>query len=241
MTQSIIRASETDDRIESSFIKSYVFQTYLHDDGIIARSTNGKVVLTGNVTEEMHKDLAMETMASLPGVTSVDNRLRVKGEHPKENSDKWVHARVKSTLLFHRNVNALKTDITVNNGIVTLRGQADNQAQKELTYEYAIDIKGVKAVKNEMSVAAFSPSLTEKAMDQIDDASITAQVKVSLLSRRSTSVLNTHVKTKDGTVTLTGKAENESEKSLVTKLTHNIYGVKSVTNEMIVSKHSNTK
>ena len=33
-----------------------------------------------------------------------------------------------------------------------MRGEAANEAQKDLTTEYAKDVEGVKAVKNEMTV-----------------------------------------------------------------------------------------
>ena len=49
-----LRASETDDRIESSAKKSYVFKTYLKDDSIKTESKNGAVTLTGTVAEESH-------------------------------------------------------------------------------------------------------------------------------------------------------------------------------------------
>ena len=38
-------------------------------------------------------------------------------------------------------------------GILTLRGEATSEAQKDLTTEYAKDVEGVKDVKNEMTVA----------------------------------------------------------------------------------------
>jgi len=41
--------------------------------------------------------------------------------------------------------------------------------------------------------------------------------KRTLLYHRSTSALNTSVKTKNGVVTLTGRAKNASEKDLATK------------------------
>ena len=49
--------------------------------------------------------------------------------------------------------------------------------------------------------------------EKIDDASITAQVKSSLLSHRSTSAIKTKVQTTDGVVTVSGIAKNEAEKS----------------------------
>jgi len=47
-----LRASETDDRIESSAKKSYVFKQYLTADSIKTESKNGAVTLTGTVAEE---------------------------------------------------------------------------------------------------------------------------------------------------------------------------------------------
>ena len=61
--------------------------------------------------------------------------------------------KVKATLLFHRSVSASKTEVDVKDGIVTLRGKAASEAQKELTTEYAKDVEGVKDVKNEMTVS----------------------------------------------------------------------------------------
>ncbi len=59
---------------------------------------------------------------------------------------------MKLALLFRRNVSGRKTDVEVNDGIVTLTGEASSTAQKELTAQYAKDIEGVKSVKNQMTV-----------------------------------------------------------------------------------------
>jgi osmotically-inducible protein OsmY len=70
--------------------------------------------------------------------------------------------------------------------------------------------------------------------ESIDDASITAQVKMTLLYHRSTSAVNTTVETKEGMVELGGKARNAAEKDLASKLVSDVYGVKRVVNTMIV-------
>ena len=228
-----VYASKTDDRIESSAKKSYVFKTYLKGDDIKIQSKDGVVTLTGSVSEESHKSLARETVASLPGVKSVDNRLEVKGERPAENSDAWLMMKVKTALLFHRSVSGFKTEVNVKDGIATLQGEATSQAQKDLTTEYAKDVDGVKDVKNEMGVSRPSKK-TRTVGEEIDDASITAQVKMTLLYHRSTSALNTSVTTKKGVVTLGGKAKNATEKDLATKLVNDVKGVKSVNNQMTI-------
>ena len=228
-----VHASKMDSRIELSAKQSYVFKTYLKDDDIKIESRDGAVTLTGIVAESFHKSLAQETVAGLPGVESVDNRLEVKGAPPTANSDAWLRDKVKVTLLFHRSVSAGTTEVDVKDGIVTLRGDAASQAQKELTTEYAKDVEGVKDVNNEMTVTK-TPKKTRTAGEKIDDASITAQVKMTLLYHRSTSALNTKVRTKRGVVTLYGKASNAAELNLATKLANDVNGVKGIKNRMTI-------
>ncbi len=241
-SSSPLRAADTDSRIESAAAKSYTFKTSLKDDSIKTSSKDGVVTLTGKVAEESHKSLAEDTVASLPGVKSVDNQLVLSTELPAKHSDAWITTKVKTVLLFHRNVSASGTTVYTKDGVVTLQGVAASLAAKELTTEYAKDIDHVKEVKNEMTVAtavtktdgttAGKPEAT--IGEKIDDASITAQVKLALLSHRSTSALHTGVSTSDGIVTLTGVAKNDAEKSLVTKLASDIEGVTSVINNMTI-------
>jgi osmotically-inducible protein OsmY len=65
-----------------------------------------------------------------------------------------------------------------------------------------------------------------------DDAYITAQVKIALLTHRSTSAVKTRVSTNNGVVTLSGFASNDAEKELAGKLACDIKGVVSVVNKM---------
>ena len=226
------QAENMDDSIEAAVKASHVFTNYLKDDDIKVQVKGGEVTLTGSVVSESHKTMAGETVSNLPNVKGVDNQLAVKGNQPSEMSDAWLLTKVKSTLLFHRSV-SVTTDVDVKNGIVTLGGAADNQAQKELTTEYAADIDGVKEVRNEMTLATATAE-KQTMSDKIDDASITTMVKMTLLGHRSTSALNTSVTTRDGVVTLSGKADNQAEIALAGKLAKDVNGVQSVQNNMTV-------
>ena len=226
-------SKETDSRIESSAKRSYVFKTILKTDDIKIKSKDGAVVLTGIVTENFHKSLAAETVAGLPGVTTVDNRLETKGAPPTANSDAWLRDKIKITLSFHCSLSGALTEVDVKDGIVTLRGIADSEAQKELTTGYAKDVEGVKEVDNQMTVS--KSEKTKSSMgEKIDDSSITAQVKLTLLYHRSTSAIYTNVKTKHGVVTLDGKAKSVTERDLASKLANDVHGVKTVINRMSI-------
>ncbi|MDA3790458.1 MAG: BON domain-containing protein [Desulfobacula sp.] len=236
-------ASDTDGRIETSAKNTYVFKTFLKVDDIKIKSKDGLVTLTGTVQEASHKSLAGETVAGLPGVKGVDNKLEEKGDRPAEKSDAWLISKVKTTLLFHRNVSATETEVLADKGTITLRGVAPSLAQKDLTTEYAKDVEGVENVNNEMTLsdAGAATSGVQKVTDEvntvvesIDDASITALVKTSLLYHRSTSAINTKVETKNGVVTLGGIAKTSAEKDLAGRYASDVNGVNKVNNNMIV-------
>ena len=226
-------ASKMDDRIESSARKSYVFKTYLQSDDIKIQSREGVVTLTGMVSADYHKRLAHQTVEGLPGVKRVDDRLEVKGTSPTANSDAWLRDKVKVTLLLHNSVRGSTTEVDVKDGIVTLRGDASSQGQKELTTEYAKDIEGIKDVVNQMTVTQV-PRKERTAGETIDDASITSQVKMSLLYHRSTSALDTKVKTRRGVVTLFGTASSEAQLNMTTRIARDVNGVKEVKNRMSI-------
>lgn len=230
------QASEVDDRIESAFKETYAYKTFLQEDDIAVDAQDGAVTLTGTVAEPGHKTIAQDLVEALPGVVSVDNQLATTAEADADNADTWIGRKVKLALMFHRNVNAGQTTVAVQDGVVTLTGEAGSEEQKALTAEYAADIEGVTSVKNEMTVAAV-PALEARTMgEKLDDMSITAQVKTALLTHRSTSAIQTKVVTRDGEVTLTGVAQSEAEKALAGKLVADINGVTSVKNDMTVEE-----
>lgn len=231
---SLVRASETDDRIEDAAKKSYVFKTYLKDDSVKASAKDGVVTLTGTVTQSHHKSLAQDTVENLPAVKSVDNQIKISDESQSEKADNKLAMKVKALLYYHRNVNAGATEVSAEGDTVTLKGVAASSAQKDLTAEYAKDVDGVENVNNEMTVAEAKAEAPRTLRETIDDASITAQIKGSLFGHRSTSALKTGIETRDGAVTVSGIASNLAEKNLVTKLIDDIHGVVSVTNNMSV-------
>jgi hyperosmotically inducible periplasmic protein len=225
-------ASRADDsKIESAAKASYNYRTVL-DDHIKVKAKDGVVTLTGTVQDQDERALAEDTVENLPGVTKVNNEITIKSTYA-EHSDKWMALKIRSRLLVKGNVSAKTTTVAVKDGIVTLGGTADNQAQKELTAIYAQEIDNVQLVKNDIVVKE-RPATGETMGEKIDDASITTQVKYALLSHKATSALKTKVTTNDGVIGISGEASSDAEKSLVTKLAQDVRGVRSVNNNMTV-------
>ncbi|MDB6113904.1 MAG: Osmotically-inducible protein OsmY, contains domain [Lacunisphaera sp.] len=227
----LLASSSTDRKIEEAAKSSYNYRTVL-EDHVKVKADDGVVTLTGTVQDKDDRNLAEDTVENLPGVVSVQNEIKVQSDYP-EHSDKWIALKIRSRLLVKGNVSAASTKVDVADGHVTLTGTADNVAQKELTEVYAKDIDGVKGVNNQLVVKS-SPPAKETMGEKVDDASITSQVKYALLTHKSTSALKTKVATSDGVVHISGEAKSDAEKSLVTKLAHDVRGVQSVDNNMTV-------
>lgn len=211
--------SATDRKIEDAAKASYNHRTVL-ENHVKIKANDGVVTLTGTVQDADEKALAADTVADLPGVTNVKNEIEIKSTYP-EKSDGWMALKIRSRLLVKANVSATSTTVAVQDGVVTLGGEAENIAQKELTTAYAKDIDGVKSVKNDMVIKERVAS-GETMGDKMDDASITTQVKYALLSHKSTSAIKTKVTTTDGVVRVTGDSDSDAEKSLVTKLAQDV-------------------
>jgi len=227
----LFASTANDRKIEEAAKSSYNYRTVLSGH-VDVSSDDGVVTLTGTVQGSDDKNLAEDTVENLPGVVRVINNVEVKSD-VAEHSDAWIALKIRSTLLVRANVSAATTKVDVMDGVVTLTGTAVNAAQKDLTEVYAKDIDNVKSVKNDIVIKTPADGDTT-ASEVVDDASITTQVKYALLTHRGTSALKTKVVTTNGSVTITGEAGSDAEKSLVSKLAQDTRGVRSVSNEMTV-------
>jgi hyperosmotically inducible periplasmic protein len=174
-------------------------------------------------------------------------------------SDSWITAKVKSKLAAAKDVGAFGTNVDTRDGVVTLRGEVDTEAEKSLAGRHAGAVEGVKRVDNQLIVrgdreredtgvfdgdardAGDDPrekveqkGWGDRALGGIDDAAITARVKSALAGTRGTKALKTNVTTREGTVTLSGNARSESERELAEEVAKGVNGVKSVDNQIQV-------
>ncbi|WP_438862862.1 BON domain-containing protein [Neptunicella sp.] len=121
---------------------------------------NGVVTLTGKVESEVDKALASELVASLDGVTDVDNQLTVNdsknqekdGKMMKKLNDSKVETVVKTRLLFESEVSGLDIEVEVKDGVVTLTGKVNSDAERDLAGAIAKNTNDVTKVNNKLTV-----------------------------------------------------------------------------------------
>jgi osmotically-inducible protein OsmY len=125
--------------------------------GTEVTTVDGTVTLKGQVDSQGQKDLTTAYALDVQGVKQVDNQQTVTGTPPRRApiariDDASITGLIKTSLLFHRSIHALATQVSTRDGVVTLRGEAGTAAEKGLVGKLAEDTQGVKRVNNRMHI-----------------------------------------------------------------------------------------
>jgi hyperosmotically inducible periplasmic protein len=152
-----------DASITMSIKATYLFSGHLNPFHINVDTRDGVVTLHGTVPDDIHRQLAVEFARNADGVTEVRDELRViaaadesRGEAGKRFGesvhDAGLTASVKLALAFERGVKATRISVHTDRGTVTLAGQIDSEAERQLAERVARDTEGVKDVVNHLQV-----------------------------------------------------------------------------------------
>ncbi|WP_397450793.1 BON domain-containing protein [Pseudomonas sp. NA-150] len=122
-------------------------------------SKSGVVTLKGRAQSAEAKELAGNLASNTDGVTEVNNLISLGVADPSAPkvqpgdsgtgeviSDLWITSKVKSSLIYSRNLDGLNIKVDTQNGMVTLNGVVANYSEKQLAVEIARNIRGVRGV-----------------------------------------------------------------------------------------------
>lgn len=245
-----ITSAIDDARQESQIWTSYALNPYLRSNDLKVTVQSGKAVITGKVDEKVNKELAGEIAKGVSGITDVDNQIVVEANylpHFGGNSygdkidDASISAAIRSKLQWNKDVDAVGTEVTTKSGRVTLTGNADTQAAKDIANRLAMNTRGVTSVTNNLKIRSTPLTADEKASlkaseetHNISDSWITTKVKSSFMYSSNITGADIDVSTNNGIVTLTGKVSSGVERSLAIEIAQNIRGVKSVQSKALL-------
>jgi len=87
-------------------------------------SYNGVVLLTGNVPDTDMRNIATNTVQKIRKVRSVHNELAVSPARSfsVKLSDSWLRSKIKTRLLFNKQIKSSRYHVVVNNGVIFLMG-----------------------------------------------------------------------------------------------------------------------
>ena len=128
---------------DSMDVKSFDFKV---------ETRKGEVLLSGFVDNQSQIDRAVAVAQAIAGVTSVDNKVSLKGGSTRVGTkidDGIITTRVKAALLADASVSSADIAVVTRNGEVQLSGFVNNPGQIDRAMEIATAIEGVTKVSNE--------------------------------------------------------------------------------------------
>lgn len=236
-----------DARVTARIETTLLLNEHLNTFDIRAESVDGRVTLTGQVANEIQKELAGDLAVAVDGADTVDNRIVVVpgsgiavsvpvGRTFRQRvEDGSVSASVRTRLVYHRHFRALKIGVRTMDGVVTLSGIVPDEDRKRRIGEVAAETRGVAGVINNLTVLARRD--VEDAQDvrqTISDEWVEKRVETSILLHRDLSIRRIDVEVNGGICVLSGTVESELKKTRVGRIAANIHGVLRLVNDVRV-------
>ncbi len=109
----------------------------------------GRVLLTGSVTDQKFADEAVKMAWAVRGVKEVLNEIVTSPKDLKDyTKDSFIANTIRSKLLLEKDLRSVNYTVDANNSVVYLIGVAQNQAELDKALKIASSVKGVKKVVN---------------------------------------------------------------------------------------------
>lgn len=145
-------------------------------------------------------------------------------------TDRQVQENTQAALDWEPSVDATKIGVTVNQGVVTLRGDVKSYWEKSAAERVALGVYGVRAVANDLHVKL--PMAFQRTDGEIALAAANA-LKWSAMVPEN----RVHIVVKDGWVTLSGELDWNFQSKNAEDLVRNLLGVVGVTNSITLNAH----
>ena len=210
-----------------------LFDPSIHSQNITAWVKDGHAVLEGSVSSYEEKQQAGLLAREVRGVKSVDNKVLVS--RTARRTDKEIQMDVADALGRDVYLAGLPITVSVDNGVVTLTGQAGSAYQKDRASVEALSVRDVVNVKNELQIKwredkgvrlrSVIPSNDRLEQDVHDD----------LLQDLRLDPFTVEVAADSGYVTLRGTVPTFHQRKLADQDAKNVVGVLGVINLLTVA------
>jgi hyperosmotically inducible periplasmic protein len=153
----------------------------------------------------------------------------VPGADQNTRIDDWVTVKVQTALYQDLRFMGRRLTVDTVQGVVTLRGKVDSDADAKAAGEIARSIEGVKDVRSDLTVVPAA----ERAQVEAKDGTISRLIKDQL--KRDPQLQNERIDTRVdmGVVTLTGEVTSSAASERASNLARGVPGVLSVKNELV--------
>lgn len=188
--------------IEEEFLTSHIVPETYVDISV----SGGVAELSGWVNTILAKEKAETIAANVLGVESVVNRIEVR---PAAREDSEIESAIETALLLDPAAESYEVNVRVNDGTAVLTGMVQSWGERELAATIAKGVKGVKDIKNQITVR-FQADVSDEEVEEI----VNHRLENDVLVRSNMIAVNSN----DGVLTLSGTVGSLSEKNRAERL-----------------------
>lgn len=152
----------------------------------------------------------------------------------KEDADLDIKQAIIEELIDEPGIDATKVDVSVNKGVVDLRGKVGTFYEKLTAEEAVYRVRGVKEVNNDITVEI-------TADYQRTDAEIADAAKNALLWDSTVPDQNIKVEVENAWITLKGEVEWHYQKTNAENVVANLTGSRGITNNIKIKPNVETE
>ncbi len=156
----------SDEAIADAIEDQFLFDHSVDPNKVDVSVTAGVAELTGEVSHLLARDRAATIAEMVKGVRSVSNRLTIR---PSEwRDDAAIRDAVAAALARDPATDAYELDVSVHRGSVTLSGEVESWAERNLSETVAKSVHGVTSVRNAIDVDVESNRLDTEIRPEIE-------------------------------------------------------------------------
>jgi osmotically-inducible protein OsmY len=256
-------ATIVDNRLDTYVQARFQDDPLMRTHDIDVTTNDGVVTLRGTVPTAEARAQAATLAQQVDGVRSVDNQLEVReaadgdaarasteevgGRSTSPRADQrspgWITTKIQAQYFVNPEIKPWNIDVTTNSaGVVTLRGEVEEAADRDEAVRIAQGTQGVTRVDNQLRVegdTAAPSAMTQP--EESGDAWVTAKVQAKFFIDPDVKGRNIDVDTTSGVVTLRGEVETDAERRQAIALARSTDGVASVNDQLQVRRnHADT-
>jgi hyperosmotically inducible protein len=260
------------EQIDAAWITTKIQARYFSEPDVNGRdldvsTVNGVVTLSGQLDTEQQKALALSIARTTDGVTRVEDRIVVQptgvatsgtASAPTRPVPMVDDARVASTIqsryFMDDMVKGRRIQVDARQGVVTLRGEVGNEAERAQALLLARTAEGVNRVEDNLTVNAAvaaanidatarggvstAPSATARppATAAGEDETLATRIQAKFFTDPQVRSGSVEVTAKDGVVLLQGNISNEAARKQALTIARNTPGVVQVVDRLKVGK-----
>lgn len=216
---------KTDLEIQNNVIEELKWESFLKSSDIGVSVIDGVVTLTGFVDSYSKIRLAESVVFRIVGVKAIAEDIIVRFDKDEKISDAEIAEAVANVLKFQTHSNRENIKVKVEDGWVTLTGEVNLFYEKKTIRKLIENIKGVKAISNQLIIttkASFDPKKIKSAIMAAFHRSATIEANSIIVSGLKNKVI------------LRGVVHSNAEKQEAERVAWNAPGILEVDNRLEV-------